>query len=108
MDVYSLVTGAIALALLFWAGAIVFVWAVRPVAKPALFIRALACVGIAIVCLLAGMSTLNEGSNFRLSQIVYVIVGVFGLAGASHQSYRLFTERQMDIGRRDHSRRPRR
>ncbi len=108
MDVISLVTGAIALLLFLWAGAIIMMWAFRPFASPALFVRALACVGIAIVCALAGMTTLNGDVHFRVSQIVYLIVGIGAIAAGAHQSQRLFTDRYVDLGRRDAARRKRR
>lgn len=105
MDAISLVTGAIALLLFVWVGAIFMMWAFRPFASPMLFVRALACVGVAIVCVLAGMTPLNGEVPFHVSQIVYLIAGIGAVAVGAHQSYKLFRERHVHLSRRGAPRR---
>ena len=107
MDVYTITAGATTVILLLWSLALILAWALRPVASPTLFLRALACVGIVIVCVLAGMSSFLEANDNIASRVVFAVVGLGGLVGAVHQSYRLFTERDIDLRRtgREHGRR---
>jgi hypothetical protein len=100
MNVFSLLTGALLFALFIWAGILFVVWAYRPAAAPTHFLCALACVGICIVCVLAGMSTLNgEGAAF-VSQAVYLVVGLGALLGGAHQSFKLYQARHFTMDSR--------
>ncbi len=98
MDMYSV---AILIFLVFsvlWAVTIIFLWATRPIASVSLFVRALAYVGVVIVCALAGMSTASEaGGNIPAWRIVFAGGGLLAAAAAAHQTYRLMTERKFDF-----------
>ena len=98
MEVYSLATLSFLVLTLIWAGAIIILWATRPIAHPLLFIQALAAVGVVIICALAGMSTFNQASdNTWLWRAVFAACGIVAAIIAARQTYRLMHERHFDL-----------
>jgi hypothetical protein len=98
MNLYSLATLCFLVLTIVWAGAIIVMWATRPVANPMLFIRALAAVAVVVICALAGVTTFNQvHEDTPTSRIIFAALGIFAAAVAANQTYRLFNERKFDF-----------
>ena len=98
MNPYFLATFIFLLLMVIWAGALIFLWATRPVASPMLFLRAFACVGAVIVCALAGLSTLNEANaDTPMWRVVWGIAGLTAAGVAAHQTQALLKSRDYDL-----------